>query len=58
MAKLLMPIWMVGNIGTFVFLTFFDGYDYSWWNWIIAIAVNEFLAMIWPVYWGLLHWVM
>lgn len=40
---------------TFVRLTFFDGYVYNWWNWIIAIPVNGFMAEIWPIYWFLLR---
>lgn len=43
--------------GTFVYLTFFDGYVYNGWNWIIAVPVNGFLSAIWPIYWGILHWV-
>lgn len=41
---------MLGFV-TFVYLTFFDGYVYNEWNWIIAIPVNLFLAAIWPLYW-------
>lgn len=41
---------------TFIYLTFFDGYIYNAWNWLIAIPVNAFLATIWPIYWGILHW--
>ncbi|KDA03726.1 hypothetical protein HOC_04577 [Hyphomonas oceanitis SCH89] len=48
---LLMLIYNVGAIGTFVFLTFFDGYRYNAWNWIIAIPVKMFMAGIWPIYW-------
>lgn len=44
-------------LGTFVYLTFFDGYAYNAWNWLVAVPVNGFLGMIWPVYWGLLRWV-
>jgi hypothetical protein len=40
---------------TFVQLTFFDGYVYNWWNWLIAIPVNVFLAQIWPIYWLILR---
>ncbi len=47
----------IGNIGTFVYLMFFDGYIYNAWNWIIAIPINMFLASIWPIYWGVLHWI-
>lgn len=43
---------------TFIYLTFFDGYVYTALNWIIAVPINMFLAMIWPIYWGILHWVM
>lgn len=49
-------IYSVGWIATFIFLTFFDGYVYNAWNWLIAIPVNAFLASIWPIYWALLHW--
>ena len=43
--------WQLGSIGTFIKLTWFDGYDYNAWNWIIAIPTNLFLGEIWPVYW-------
>ena len=36
-------------------LTFFDGYTYTWWNWIIVVPINGFLAEIWPIYWLLLR---
>jgi hypothetical protein len=42
---------------TFVFLTFFDGYKYNYWNWAIAIPINLFLSQIWPIYWTILHWI-
>jgi hypothetical protein len=50
-ATILMWIYNIGAIGTFVYLTFFDGYRYNVWNWIIAIPVNMFMAGIWPIYW-------
>jgi hypothetical protein len=43
--------WHFGAFSTFIYLTFFDGYEYTWWNWIIAIPINLFLAEIWPIYW-------
>jgi hypothetical protein len=46
--------WQVGGLATFIYLTFFDGYVYTWWNWMIAIPVNLFMAEIWPVYWLIL----
>ena len=48
-------VYWVGNIGTFIKLTLFDNYVYTWWNWIIVLPMNEFLAMIWPVYWAILR---
>lgn len=49
--------YLLGDAATFVFLTFFDGYAYNAWNWIVAIPVNIFLAQIWPLYWAVLRWV-
>ncbi len=50
--------WQIGSISTFGFLTFFDGTDYNWWNWIIIVPVNGFVSEIWPIYWLLLRPVM
>ena len=46
--------WLGGPV-TFVYLTFFDGYVYNAWNWIIAIPVNMLLSGIWPIYWLILR---
>ena len=51
MKKIAWVIYWIGNIGTFAKLTFFDGYQYTSWNWIIVVPINEFLALIWPIYW-------
>jgi hypothetical protein len=51
-------IFIAGDLITFLYLTFFDGFVYNSWNWLLAIPINLFLATIWPVYWGLLHWIM
>jgi len=45
------PFWV-----TFIYLTFFDDYAYTAWNWLIVIPINLFLSMIWPIYWTILHW--
>lgn len=45
----------LGALATFGKLTFFNGYVYNWWNWIIAIGVNGFLAEFWPIYWLILR---
>lgn len=57
MAKALYAIYFIGDAFTFIFLTFFDGYSYTAWNWAIAVPVNFFLSMIWPLYWGVLRWI-
>ena len=36
---------------TFVYLMFFDGIVYNWWNWIIALVMSGILAGFWPIYW-------
>ena len=55
MTLTLWAAYWIGNVGTFIFLTFFDDYRYTWWNWMIAIPANEFLAFIWPIYWIVLR---
>lgn len=50
-------LYMAGSAATVIYLTFFDGYVYNWFNWMIAVPVNLFMGSIWPVYWGLLRWV-
>lgn len=55
MKSILMAVYWLGNIATFVKLTFLDGYNYNWWNWAIALPVNEFLSLIWPLYWAILR---
>lgn len=54
-SALLVLLWQVGGLTTFVYLMFFDGYIYNWWNWLVALAVNGFLAEIWPIYWLILR---
>lgn len=51
MAIVAQVAYWIGHIATFTKLTFFDDYEYTWWNWIIVIPINEFLAIIWPIYW-------
>ncbi len=56
MERLLAFAYAAGSLATFVYLTFLDGYVYTAWNWLVAVPVNLFLSMIWPAYWGILHW--
>jgi hypothetical protein len=57
MNKILIWIYLSIDLATFMYLTFFGGYVYNAWNWLIAVPVNIFLSTIWPIYWGVLHWV-
>lgn len=48
-------LYNLAAIATFIKLTLLDGYVYTWWNWIIVIPINGFLAAIWPIYWVLIR---
>jgi len=54
--SILVTVYLLGDGITFIYLTFLDGYVYNWWNWIIAIPINLFLAQLWPLYWGIIRW--
>ena len=54
-ARLFMYAYEAAALATFVFLTFFDDYPYTWWNWIIAVPVNGMMASLWPIYWLILR---
>lgn len=56
MERILWAGYSLGTFATVFYLTFFDGYPYTWWNWVIAIPVNLFLGSMWPIYWGVLRW--
>jgi hypothetical protein len=58
MQQALVWVYSLVSLGTAFYLTFMDGYVYNAWNWLIAVPVNLFLGSIWPIYWGILHWVM
>ena len=53
--KLAFIVWQIGSLATFIYLTFMDGTNYNWWNWIIIVPVNAFLAEIWPIYWAIIR---
>lgn len=55
MRDLLLVGYQIASIATFIKLMWFDGWDYNWWNWILALAVNGFLSEIWPIYWLILR---
>ncbi len=44
-------LYQLGALATFIKLTFFDHYEYTWWNWLIVVPINAFQAEIWPIYW-------
>jgi hypothetical protein len=45
---------LIASPATFIKLTFFSGYTYTAWNWLVAIPINMFLSQIWPIYWLIL----
>lgn len=47
-------VYELGALATWIYLTFFNGFSYNWWNWIVALTINPFLAEIWPIYWLLI----
>ncbi|WP_226783183.1 hypothetical protein [Oceaniglobus trochenteri] len=51
-------IYKIGSFATFAYLTAMDSADFNAWNWLILIPINIFLGIIWPIYWGILHWIM
>ena len=53
---LLYGAYFIGGPATFIYLTFFDDFNYTAWNWIIAIPANIILASIWPIYWTIIRW--
>jgi hypothetical protein len=53
--RALLYAYLAADAATFVFLTFFDGYRYNAWNWLIALPINALLATIWPIYWMILR---
>lgn len=55
MKKVLLIAYLLGDFATLVYLLFFDGYRYTWWNWLIAIPVDMILSTIWPIYWLVLR---
>lgn len=56
---LFVAIWgyKFASFGTFAYLTARDAPDFNWWNWALIIPINIFLGSIWPIYWGILHWI-
>ncbi len=41
---------------TFVYLLAFNGFNYAGGNWITQVPASGLAAILWPVYWGYLHW--
>lgn len=52
--RLLLVLYCVPDLGTFIYLTFLCDYPYTWWNVIPVVMINGFLAQIWPIYWLIL----
>lgn len=48
-------VYVLGNLGTFLYLCWEDWPTFNWWNWLVLIPINEILAAIWPIYWLILR---
>jgi hypothetical protein len=48
---ILIAIHLLVSTATQIFLIFFDGVVYNWWNWLIIIPTSFFQGEIWPIYW-------
>ncbi len=58
MNKLLPAAYIIGNIVTFLVITVEDAaYTSGVLTWLFTLGINEFLAMIWPLYWTILRWI-
>lgn len=55
MKDVVLAMYILGDIVTTIFLIFFDGYRYNWWNWFFAVPIDFMLATIWPIYWLILR---
>ncbi len=49
-------LYLLIGVWTFVFQTFFEGFRYNWWNWIIKLPSNWVTGLLWPGYW-LVRWI-
>ncbi len=49
--------YFICDIATFIYLIKNDMHDFNFWNWIVIIPIDIFLSQIWPLYWGILHWI-
>ena len=48
----------LGSLATFAYLVFFAPGHFNAWNWIVVLPIDAFQAGIWPICWGLLHWLL
>ena len=44
-------VYEVGGIGTFIYLSFFDGLVFNWWNWTLIFGTSFVMGAMWPFYW-------
>lgn len=54
---ILIYVYVAIDIATFIYLLVTDWPEIGHWRQVpIFIAIDGFLAMIWPIYWAVLHW--
>lgn len=51
-------LYLIGNFATFIYLAVEDWQTTNGiLSFLFCLAVDVFLASIWPLYWGVLHWI-
>jgi hypothetical protein len=49
---------LFGDTITFAYLVWRSSREVDeWWRMLLLIPLDFFMAMIWPIYWALLHWI-
>jgi hypothetical protein len=47
--------YQAGAVATLIYLTWRDGISLAWWKYPLMLALNLFLAEIWPIFWLILR---
>lgn len=44
------------DYATFLHLALYSGWSTEWWHHFAWIVPHFLLAQVWPLYWGVIHW--
>ena len=51
-------LFLLGDFVTFIYLCVNDWQEVDgFFNLALCFGINLFLSSIWPIYWGILHWI-